>query len=365
MYYKEDWHKSKVRLKALWENEIIDRCCISVVAPRDKRDPSFKYAEHKGLYNLGAMLTSKYMNDPAKVLLEKTRIFENVYFGGEAFPQIWMNYGPAGHAGYFGCNYHVGKVTTWFEPFLKDWVKDQIIFREDNEILQYQLQTAKYLVQEGKGKFFISTPDNSGCLDALASIRGTEELLVDLVFEEEQVKIALRRIIEVWGKVNDSLFEITKECNEGGSTIGWLSIWAPGKFAQLQSDISVMLSNDMFEKYVKPELEESLKWLDYSLYHLDGQAQLRHLEDLLALSHLNMIQWVSVAGEPSYMKFIPVFQKIQAAGKGLLINDVKINDVEKLLSYLSPKGLLIMTQAENESDAKELLKKTEKWSCCK
>ena len=34
MYYKEDWEASRKRFEALWQGETLDRCCISVTAPR-------------------------------------------------------------------------------------------------------------------------------------------------------------------------------------------------------------------------------------------------------------------------------------------------------------------------------------------
>ena len=135
----------------------------------------------------------------------------------------------------------------------------------------------------------VSTFDNTGHLDVLALLRGTENLLMDLIYDEEIVKQGLKKIIAAWAEVNDELYEIVKETNDGGATVGWLPIWGPGKLAQLQCDISVMLSPEMFAKYVVPELEECISKLDYCFYHLDGQAQIRHLDHLLAIEGLNMI----------------------------------------------------------------------------
>ena len=38
MLFKDDWDKSKQRLEALWNNEIIDRACISVTALKDSHN---------------------------------------------------------------------------------------------------------------------------------------------------------------------------------------------------------------------------------------------------------------------------------------------------------------------------------------
>ena len=39
MLYQKNWDKVKERLLAIWENEIIDRCCISVTAKIDRNKP--------------------------------------------------------------------------------------------------------------------------------------------------------------------------------------------------------------------------------------------------------------------------------------------------------------------------------------
>lgn len=362
MYYKEDWEIVKKRYEALWAGEILDRCCVAVTAPRKGCEHFFDPKEHKGSYNMGAMLASQYMNDPYTAMREKEKILENTYFAGDAIPQLWFNYGSVGHAAYFDAPYYVGKETTWFDPVIFDWDEQELKFNPDNQILQWQLEAARIYAEEAKGKYFISTPDNSGCLDALSALRPTEDLLVDMLTEPELVKRELKKIIDAWKNVGDQLHALTKDCNDGGATIGWLSIWAPGRFSQLQADISVMLSNEMFKEFIVPELIETANHQEYNLYHLDGIGQLRHLDDILAIPNIHMIQWVSVVGEPSYMENIESLKKIQKAGKGLLINDVEPNHIESLLSELSPKGLLLMTSASSQEMADDIVKKVEKWT---
>ena len=80
MYYKDDWDIVKKRFEALWNGEVIDRCCIAVTAPRKGCEDFFDMSEHKGIYNMGAALTSLHMDDPYTVIKEKEKILENTYF---------------------------------------------------------------------------------------------------------------------------------------------------------------------------------------------------------------------------------------------------------------------------------------------
>ena len=89
---------------------------------------------------------------------------------------------------------------------------------------------------------------------------------------------------------------------------------------QVQCDLSVMISPDYYKEFVLPELEASTEWADYVVYHLDGQEQIRHLDYILSVDAIKMIQWTPVAGQPPTTTFIPVLQRIQKAGERTCFN---------------------------------------------
>jgi len=91
-----------------------------------------------------------------------------------------------------------------------------------------------------------------------------------------------------------------------GSVLAWMHLWAPKRLAQMQCDLSVMISPEMFNCFAMPELEELCDFLDYPVYHFDGQEQIRHLDSLLSLKKLRAIQWTPVAGQLPTSNFIPV-----------------------------------------------------------
>lgn len=352
MLYKEDWDISKTRLEALWHNEIVDRCCVSVIAP--KKGSKWKY---EAMPESEEERFSFYM-DGERILKREAEKFENMYFGGDAFPIIWTNFGTAGHAKYFkGSKFKFARDTVWYEPMIKDWDKDELEYDPEAEILELEYKTMKFLSEQGKGKFFVSMPDNCGVLDALAHLRGTDNLLFDLVEEDEHVKAATAAIQEALKAASIKQFDIIRENNDNGSTHGWMMTWSKGRHLQLQVDFSVMISPAMYEEFALPELEYMTNWLDNTIYHFDGQEQIRHLDMILSLKKLNMIQWTPVAGQPETSEFIPVLQRIQKAGKGLVLIPKK-HEIEKLLTGLSSKGLiLVINDAEDDAEAKAIVKR--------
>ena len=131
---------------------------------------------------------------------------------------------------------------------------------------------------------------------------------------------------------------------------------------QLQCDFSVMISPKMFEEFVLPELEAICGWLDYSVYHLDGQEQIAHLDYILSVKRLNAIQWTYIISQPNVSNFIPVFKKIQRAGKNLILMP-HISEVEILMRNLSSRGLqLIVCGIANKAEAIEIERKVAKWT---
>lgn len=358
MFYKDDWHKAKERLKALWEREIIDRCCISVAAPKDGKTDVSVFAVDKCNKN-DPQDVKDYWENPERILRRNIKRMENTYFGGEAIPQIMLNFGTSGHAIYFGADYSYTCDTIWYSPIIKDWKENKLIFDRNNTFLKKQLEIAQYLSCQGKGKFFVSMPDNCGTIDALGHLRGTENVLFDMIDHKELLKDAIHTINEGWKEVSEEFFKITRECNEGGSTVGWMDTWAEGRHAQMQCDMSVMFSPDQYAEFVIPELKEQMEWIEYPVYHFDGKEQIVHLDYLLNLDKLKMIQWTHVEGQESPAHFIPTLKRIQKAGKCLLLFS-PVEDIPILLSELSSKGLYIHTFATSQEEAVEILKYVKK-----
>ena len=83
----------------------------------------------------------------------------------------------------------------------------------------------------------------------------------------------------------------------------------------LQCDFCYMIGPNMFDEFVKPELEMTCNKLEHAFYHLDGVGALPHLDSLLTIKALKGIQWVPGAGNPQSKDWPEVYRKIIKAGK--------------------------------------------------
>lgn len=352
MEYRDGWDMSKKRLDAFWNQEFVDRCCISVMAP--KRGKEERYWELKSLPRLYGW------GDPEAIVRKSRSQFEVTRFGGEAFPGIWLNLGPSGHAGYFsGAHYQKDEQTVWYTPTIGDEYKD-VVFDRQSELYKLTLSMAQYYADDSNGDYYISMPDTSGNLDALAYLRGNENVLMDIASDSEEIFPALQEMQRAWEHVIKDVYEIVRNTNDGGSVIYWLKTWAPGLHSQMQADLSVMISNAHYKRYIMPELLAQTEFLEYPLYHFDGAEQVRHLDDLLALKKLKAIQWMSVAGQKPPSHYIEALKKIQAHGKSLVISVYDTQEVEPLLTHLSSKGLYLVLEAKDEDELEAIMDMTER-----
>lgn len=350
-----DFERIQRRMKALWDNEILDRCCISVVyEDKNKRDEIDTFPESE-------TDRMKYWTDPEIVLKRNIAHMENTYYAGDAFPLVSLNLGPAGHAGYVkGMKWTYEPSTIWFSPFMREELKpDEILFDRQGFLYGKTLELARYFRDECKGNYVVSMPDLAGNIDVLAALRGTQELMMDFLGEDEEIiKKCLVKIQQMWEAGLEDTYQIVKDCNYGGSSVGWLRTWAPGFHGQMQCDISVMFSNDIFKKYAAAELNAQSEFLEYPLYHFDGIEQIRHLDTLLSIDKLKMIQWTSVVGQPSPLNYIRELKRIQESGKGLLLT-LKPEEIEPALGELSSKGLFILAEADSREQADDMVKLAE------
>jgi hypothetical protein len=302
--------------------------------------------------------------DPEWTLKRHLDIFANTFYGGEAFPVTEINLGASFMAAFFGSPPEFRPETVWYPEIIGDWVTDKLEFDPTtNPYYQMVIENTRYYVQEGRGRYFVGHAELGTATDILSLLRGMQNLCYDMIDRPEVVKKAIDLLADTWVQVHEEIYTLVKECNDGGSCLAWMQTWAPGRHAQMACDFSAIMSPTMFDKFVVPELSRYIDWNDYATYHWDGPDAVKHLDALLKIDGIDVIQWTAGAGQArqSSHRWLPLYKKIQAAGKGLYLY-CSIEEVETLLQELSPHGLFIRTWASSEDEARDLLRKVGKWT---
>lgn len=273
----------------------------------------------------------------------------------DAFPREFINFGPGSLAASIGGSYRFALNTVWFDgdPIIGDWENPPVLSFDPESELWKKTVTYTNAITAG-GVAHASVADLGGVLDTVASLRGTQRLLYDLYDYPDEVKKMAREVTALWKQAYAQSVALTAPFQEGTSS--WMPIWCRGRYFPLQCDFSAMLSPDMFEEFVLPELIDLTEYLDHSIYHLDGPGEIPHLDHLLSIPRLDAIQWTPGAGigGPADERWFEMFQRIQAAGKGLVLLGVRPDQVEPLLKALSPNGVFMAIGCGDDATAKEI-----------
>lgn len=128
MYYKPDWPLARKRIEAFWKNQIIDRCCLAVLSPRNS-------ITARPLLHWPHAPDSAHCTDPEENYKIQIARFESTYFGGEALPCTYIN---------------------WPVP---------------NDLKQV-ISIIRYFLEKSKGDFFVAAAEHGSAGDILSLSRG-------------------------------------------------------------------------------------------------------------------------------------------------------------------------------------------------
>jgi len=275
-------------------------------------------------------------------------------FMADILPVANTHLGPGSLAALLGAELQAGEDTIWIRH---DPHHDkQIIFNEDNPWYRLHLDLLKACKKKAANSYFTGCPDLVEGLDTLASIYGTQEVLMDMIMEPDELLTRLQQVNDIWFRVFDTIYEIIREGDE--MAFCYFSLWGPGKVAKLQSDISGMICEEDFRRFVMPFLQEQCRKLDYTLYHLDGVDAIRHLDAVLEMKGLNAVQWTPGIGEPQGgdPKWYGLYQKILSSGKSVMPCWVKVEELRPLLDSIGNQGVHLLMDFRSERDIEAALK---------
>jgi len=336
-----------------WSKEIIKRPPVIASVPQTPECKARSKEYHSHRYALAV----KGEHDTSLDFI--TRMVEETTWLGEGIPFFGPDYGPDQFATFFGTDLTYSEDspnTNWAVPVIKDW-KDFLPMRFDHESKTWKglLSLARLLSENGRGKFLVGICDLHSNVDTLAALRGPQQLCLDFIDCPDMIEEAMGQVRPYFAYVYNELFTASG-CDAETGSIGWTPFWCDGKMGTIQADFICMVSPEISRKYIIPALKEEADFLDHCVYHLDGPGALAHLDDILAIKGIDVIQWVSGAGQPPMYEWTDVLKKCQKAGKGLQLYGIdNIEIVKKLHKELRPEGLAYCLSGQNIDEVRETM----------
>ena len=343
--YKRDFDAAAARLKAWWNGELGDRFPIICTAPNPgykKRDVRLKPEEyHRG-----------YLDGDYMVRLAQEGVASRLWLA-EAVPYFTWVF-PLGPS--LG-----GRVT--LEPSNNVWNHKCLETREELagvrvtaecDFNKRAIGAYREVAQAAQGHFLVSVPWGFCVADVLSLMRGSEDFMLDLADDPETVFTALGRVVRESFALMDGFYEMALKTSGGVGSVAGLGIFTPGLTFPVQSDISCMVSPALFARMAQCDVVPQMRHLDYGTYHLDGPGAVKHLDFLLSIPELRLIQWVPGDGAPPFREWIPLLKRIVGGGKRTIVYCAP-RDMETFVSALGPERIVVSTNVGSTEEGRALL----------
>lgn len=355
LVWKDDWATARQHHIAWWQGEGL---VLWVTAPRAVA------AAEVAPPPAPASLEERWFS-PQWRLKQQEHGLAHTYFGGDSFP-MFSCVSAAGDLGaYVGCEVNLAQNTVWCEPCIPDPPEAYPPISLDREAPTFRrhLDMVRLAVEESRGRWLVTLPDLVENIDILSAMRGPQTLMFDMIDRPEWVEQKVLEINQAFFEAFDEFRDVVRDAYGGNCFC--FSIWGPGRTAKVQCDACAMFGPHMFRRFVAPALTQQCEWLDYALYHLDGEDCLVNLDELLAIEPLQAVEWtprrLSVGDSGGHPRHWDLYRRILAAGKSVQAVGVRFDEVIPLLDACGGQGMFITTRAPSEAQARELAERVEQY----
>lgn len=383
--YKLNWEETKEKFRNYWAHKNTGRPLMCVIARRPEIEQYSDGTPVDGGY-LGQICQGKYYNMPEELMwkdmedkyqnpqriVDRYRFFCDTHaFLGESFPNLNVDFGPGSLAAYLGSEIGFKEDTVWFNKCLDGWDGvPKLEFDPENKWFKKHMNLVKDCRELAGNDFYVDMPDLMENIDVLASLRGAQETLFDLLDEPEKVGERIQEVTDVYYQYYDRFYNAIKD-EEGGNAYTVFQIWGPGRTVKLQCDFSAMMSPEDFRRYIQPSLKTQSENVDHVLYHLDGPQAIKHMDALMEIDGIDALQWTSGDAGPdgTLPDWDVIYDKAIAAGKSIWVKVYSgefedwIKNVDRLVKKYGSHSLFLLFPEMSMEQAVYLLDYAEKnWS---
>jgi hypothetical protein len=348
LLWKPDWAEAREHHTQWWNQAGL---VLSVGAPRDQ-----PWADLPPVPS-AASLEQRYYDPVWRVRAAEAGLARR-WCGGDAFPLVNLCSAAGDLATYLGSAPRLAPDTVWCEPRPDppdDW--PPLVLDRECRPWQQHLAMARWAVAESRGRWLVGMPDLVENFDIVAALRGPQAAVLDLVDRPEWVLSRIDEVNAAFCAAFDAFFEIVHDGHGGNGFV--FDLWGPGKTAKVQCDAAAMISPAMFRRFVVPALSAQCDWLDYAMFHLDGEDCLGHVDALLAIPALRAIEWtprrLSVGDSGGHPRHWDLYRRILAGGKSVQAVAVRYDEVLPLLDAVGGRGMYIQTWAPSQEAGEALL----------
>ena len=348
--------KAMKRVYAWFENEIIDRPPVRFMAHNAFLEQASEDIAHMSR----AEKKNWWFNSEQQVDLFIKSI-EGRQFYGETFPVFFPNLGPDVYAAFYGAELVFGEVTSYSVPYVQQWEHaDQLILDQNNQYFQKIEDLTLHAIDRCEGKFLVGYTDLHPGLDCVAAWRDPLQLCFDLYDSPDQVQRLATAAIADFETIYNHFDALLKD--NGQLSVSWMGIPSFGRMHIPSCDFSALISQDFFNEFGLPILQQETKTMTHNIFHVDGIGVAKHLEAILSVPDIHALQWVQgVGNDYPIMQWVSLIKEMQAREIPVIV-DLSAEDLTDFMDATEPKGLFLWVAADTEQEEINILKRIEKWT---
>jgi len=304
----------------------------------------------------GMLDVPAFLPDYERMYADCEALDQDGFWTGEPFTGVpWME-------AILGCPIRAGRESFTSRPWLKSPAEalERVRFDPANPWLAKYLEFTAALVERSRGRWPVGMPIMRGPTDILGALLGQQEMVLALMIDDPA---RMHRLVE---RVTRAFLAVIAAQNrlipafQGGTSLGFYHVWAPGPSIWFQDDLSALLSPKVYRDFFLDSARMILRGVPHTAVHLHP-ASFFILDELLTLDGLNVIEVNKDIGGPGVRDMLPVLSRIMETRGLILWGDLTIEDLEIIRRRLPCRGLCLRVVAPTLEEARERRNYIHRW----
>jgi hypothetical protein len=327
------------RYQAFWNRDDVRRPLVGFTQVGWFPLDDFQAARHWGSadYLTPDMVDpAAFIDDHLRILREGDAMDDDLIRGASpalvAIP--WL-------AGIVGCPLRILPGNVLGEECRRSWDEAlSIHFDHQSPWMRKYVEFTDLLVRIAGGQFPVSPSPEIGPTDLHAVLRGHTESVLDLTDEPERSAELLWRMGEVFRALKRELWK-RLPLFHGGYFDAQYSLWSPGPIVRMQEDATAVYSPPLYRRFVQPVDRMIAAGFPCAFIHLHSTSMFL-LDAILEIAEIQCFEINNDAAGPPLSQLIPFLQRVQAAGKPLLVRGAfRPDELRMTMDALEPRGLFL------------------------
>lgn len=335
---------------AFWRMENVDRPLVGVYLGEELVDDVYQVGQEGGRLSAGDMRPERLFDSHWRDHLALQRIDQDLICPVQPLYSVpWME-------AMLGCSIRIQAQAVWAETVLEG---DKPIGGFEPEWCLAWEEAAVHAMRVLSAHFTplglpLAGPFLRGPADVIAALIGANRLCYEVIDRPEQVMRLAHFCAQAWIRASRQMMDLVPVWRNG-YVVGGRCIYAPGPCTYMSEDITCIISPGVYRRVFLPYDLTMAEQFPYGFMHRHS-VSLQHLEALLALPPGWVIEVTMDPSGPKVAEILPVLQRIQQAGRPLIVFGLNDPDeVGRLAGGLSPRGLCVYLQADSDDQAQCLV----------